>query len=65
MPYLAKVERPDGVVFYAIRGRGGKLLQWLGRNASAKQILDACRKFGVKARPVREQNKTEVLSVED
>jgi len=64
MAYLARIERP-GATFYAIRGRGGKLLKWLGRNASAKQILDACRKFGVNARPVRDQKKMEVLSVEE
>jgi len=64
MPYLAKIERPGGAVFYAIRGEGGRLLKWLGRNASAKQILDACRRFGVNARPIREQKKTEALSVE-
>src|SRR2546428_7367938 len=59
MPYLAKIERPGGAVFYAIRGEGGRLLKWLGRNASAKDILTACRRFGAKARPVCEEKETE------
>lgn len=53
MAYLAKIEHPGGAPYYSIRGEGGRLLKWLGRHATAEEILAACKRFGVKSRTIR------------